>query len=98
MKRRATIEMIHPDMNTTDPLLAKATSVEEQSDSVVVSFGAEWHEPLLRERFTAVIRKRVPKSLDAKWLYFHVNAPISAIAARAEIRAIKEMPSQQAVK
>jgi predicted transcriptional regulator len=85
-------------MNEPESLVAKATSLEEQSDSVVVSFGAEWHELLLKKQFTAVIRKRVPKSLHAKWLYFHVNAPISAISARAAIRAIKEVTLPQAVK
>lgn len=85
-------------MNEPDALVAKATNLEEQSDSVVVSFGAEWHEPLLARRFSSVIRKRVPKTLHPQWLYFHINAPISAISGRAAIIAIKEVTLPQAVK
>jgi predicted transcriptional regulator len=64
---------------------AKANNLDEQSDAIVVSFGAEWQQHLLAQDFSAVIRKRVPKSGSFRWLYFHLNSPVSAICARAQI-------------
>ena len=58
---------------------AKAINTADQSDGIVVSFGADWHERLLEGRFTAVIRKRVPKTVTPKWLYFHINSPVKRI-------------------
>ena len=72
-------------MNDQDLISAKATRPEEQSEAIVVSFGAEWQEHLLAKDFSVVIRKRVPKAATFKWLYFHINAPVSAICARAPI-------------
>lgn len=72
-------------MNDDILMPAKATTPDEQSDAIVVSFGSEWHEHLLAKRFSVVIRKRVPKSASFKWLYLHANAPVSAICARAAI-------------
>ncbi len=75
-------------MNDQDVIPAKATKPEEQSDAIVVSFGSEWQEHLNAKRFSVVIRKRVPKSASFKWLYFHINNPVSAICARAPIDKI----------
>lgn len=75
-------------MNQQERIPAKATKPEEQSDAIVVSFGSEWHEHLTASRFSVVIRKRIPKSAGFKWLYFHVNNPVSAICARAPIEKI----------
>jgi hypothetical protein len=51
---------------------------------------------LVLGKFKAVIRKRVPKTVSPTWLYFHINAPVSAICARAEILAIRELTPAQA--
>ena len=77
---------------------AKAMGPEEQSDAIVVSFGAEWHKQLTAKQFSVVIRKRVPKSTSFKWLYFHVNSPIGAICARAAIKTIFTATAKEAVK
>jgi hypothetical protein len=82
--------------HTSEPIPAKATKADDQSDGIVVSFGAEWHKPLLEAKFKAVIRKRVPKTVVPKWLYFHINSPVSALCARAEILAIRELTPTQA--
>ena len=82
-------------MNDKYLIPAKATIYEEQSDAIVVSFGSEWHEHLLAQRFSVVIRKRVPKSATYKWLYFHINTPISAICARAPIAKIFDATIKQ---
>src|SRR4029077_7202705 len=65
-------------------------------DGIVVSFGSEWHEALLKKRFKAVIRKRIPKTVQPRWLYFHINAPVSAACARAEICTIEDITRTQA--
>ena len=75
-------------MNDQSVIPAKATTPEEQSDAIVVSFGPEWHEHLNANSFSVVIRKRVPKSATFKWLYFHINSPVSAICARAPIEKV----------
>ncbi|MCL4785387.1 MAG: hypothetical protein KJ070_01135 [Verrucomicrobia bacterium] len=83
-------------MNDIEPVIAKATTPEEQSDGIVVSFAAEWHQPLLGKKFTAVIRKRVPKTVKSRWLYFHINAPVCAICGRAEICSIDDIDLKEA--
>src|SRR6266542_1219392 len=85
-------------MQHSEPIVAKASDVEEQSDGIVVSFGSEWYQPLCQRKFRAVIRKRIPKTLKPAWLYFHVNAPVSAICARAQIRAVRELKLDEAKK
>lgn len=84
-------------MTEQELIPAKATSLAEQSDSIVVSFGAEWHEHLLARKFSIVIRKRIPKHGSFRWLYFHINNPVSAICARAPIEKIFTATTQEAV-
>jgi predicted transcriptional regulator len=76
---------------------AKATTPADQSDSIVVSFGAAWYQHLLAKDFSAVIRKRIPKNNSFKWLYFHINSPVSAICGRAEIKQIFSATAKEAV-
>ena len=84
-------------MTNQEVIPAKATNTAEQSDSIVVSFGSEWHQHLLSKTFSVVIRKRIPKNHSFKWLYFHINSPVSAICGRAEIRKIFSVPVKGAV-
>ena len=74
---------------------ARASTPEEQSDAVIVSFRAHWHQHLLAKDFSVVIRKQAPKYGPFKWLYFHINSPISAICARAHILQIKNPSAQE---
>lgn len=67
-----------------------------QSDSIVVSFASTWQQPLVKGAFKAVIRKRIPKTLKPKWLYFHINSPVAAICGRAEIQSFCELTIAQA--
>lgn len=90
--------LLNSVMENSGHIVAKATSVEDQSDGIVVSFGVEWYQPLRDQKFKAVIRKRTPKTLKPSWLYFHVNAPVSAICARAPILAIRELKAAEANK
>ena len=62
-----------------------------RSDAIVVSFGFQWYERLKQCAFTAVIRKRIPIGVQPRWLYFHVNAPKSAICARAKISSVEHI-------
>lgn len=75
-------------MSHDERLPARATSLEERSDSIVVSFGANWTESIRSRRFSVVIRKRVPTYLPCNWMYFHVNHPVGALFARAPITDI----------
>ena len=75
-------------MSTQGQIPAKAITADEQSDGLVVSFGAEWKSHLAANDFSVVIRKRVPVSPNFKWLYFHINSPVGAICARAPIKRI----------
>lgn len=84
-------------MNEHTLIPAKATTPEEQSDAIVVSFGSDWYDHLLAKRFSVVIRKRVPKSTGFKWLYLHINTPMSAICARAEIVKTYNATTSEAV-
>lgn len=70
---------------------AKAAGPENQSNAIVVSFAAAWYEAIRDLSFSAVIRKRVPKTVNPDWLYFHVNAPVGAICARAPIKKVSEV-------
>src|SRR3989442_302849 len=85
-------------MQNAQPITAKAADTGDQSDAIVVSFGAEWHQPLCERKFKAVIRKRIPKTLNPAWLYFHVNAPVSAICARAPILALCDLKRDEALR
>lgn len=84
-------------MTTSKNDLAKATSASEQSDSIVVSFGAEWHKHLVADPFSLVIRKRVPRDSAYKYMYIYINSPIASICARAEIRSIRHIESKVAI-
>lgn len=82
-------------MTESELIPAKATTPAERTDSIVVSFGVEWHEHLLGKRFSIVIRKRIPKSPSFRWLYFHINSPVSAICARARIKKLFTASSKE---
>lgn len=85
-------------MNHSDLESAKAQNAEERSDSIIVSFGAEWLDPLLKRAFSVVIRKRIPKTFTAKWMYFHVNSPVSAICGRGSIESTIELTAKEVVR
>jgi len=84
-------------MNDQTIIPAKATTPAEQSDSIVVSFGAEWHQHLLSKAFSVVIRKRIPKNSSFSWLYFHINSPVSALCGRAKIEKLLTVTEKEAV-
>jgi hypothetical protein len=69
-------------------MIAKATTEAARSDSIVVSFDTNWYERLRRRTFSAVIRKRVPKTVLPRSMYFHINAPKSAICGKAEVASV----------
>ena len=84
-------------MNGPNRIIAKAVDSESRSEAIVVSFGSEWYASLRGQRFTAVIRKRVPASTQPHWLYFHINSPKGAICARAEIRSVETIDRSRAL-
>jgi predicted transcriptional regulator len=76
---------------------AKAHDASDQSDSIIVSFDATWHSKIRQSTFSVIIRKRTPTSAKPKWLYFHINAPISRICGRAKIKSIQDINEKRAV-
>jgi predicted transcriptional regulator len=84
-------------MTNQEVIPAKAIAPAQQSDSIVVSFSAKWYQHLLAKDFSIVIRKRIPKSNSFKWLYFHINSPVSAICGRAEIKEIFSATAKETV-
>jgi predicted transcriptional regulator len=73
-------------------------SREEQSDAIVVSFDAQWHGPLNEKSFNLVLRKRIPQVSAFKWLYFHVNNPVSAICGRGLINRTFAITRSEAIR
>jgi len=73
---------------------AKAEHPNSASDAIIVSFAAEWYEKLRQNRVHAIIRKRIPRTVYPRLMYFHFNAPKSAICARAEILSIADIPAE----
>ncbi len=64
---------------------AKALKPEEHTGAVVVSFDARWIDLIRKRKIKGILRKRIPTTLGAQWLYAYVNSPVSAIVARAVI-------------
>lgn len=79
-------------MSTDQRIPAKASGPADRSDAVIVSFDAAWHEAIVARTLTAVIRKRIPTSIEPTWLYFHVNSPRSAIVARSRLENVGYVP------
>ena len=78
-------------------IIAKAQTKLERSDAIVVSFGAKWYQKIQSSSFSVIIRKRVPTGDHPRWLYFHVNTPVSRICARATIRSIQHLSLEEAL-
>jgi hypothetical protein len=81
----------------TDRIIAKA-DLDNASTSVVVSFDSAWYARIRAGAFSRIIRKRVPVRMVPNWLYFHVNAPKSAICARAEVFSVETLTEEFALK
>lgn len=82
-------------MNAEKPE-AKALTLDERSNAIIVSFDSKWHQPFLNAEFSVVIRKRVPRDRTFDWIYVHIKSPIGAICGRARIKRIGTMATNQA--
>lgn len=69
----------------------------DRSNAIILSFGAKWAAPIRTCSLKWVIRKRVPAAINPDFVYFHVNAPVSAIIARGRVETIDQVPSAFAV-
>lgn len=83
-------------MNAEKPE-AKALTLDERSNAIIVSFDSKWHQPFLNSEFSVVIRKRVPRDRTFEWIYAHIKSPIGAICGRARIKSIGTMGADQAL-
>lgn len=82
-------------MNAEKPE-AKALTLDERSNAIIVSFDSKWHQPFLNSEFSVVIRKRVPRDRTFEWIYAHIKSPVGAICGRARIKRIGTMAPDQA--
>ncbi len=76
---------------------AKAVGPNEYSGAIVVSFYAHWLEVITSGRPKAVLRKRVPRTHGAGWIYLYVNSPVGQLVGRARIKAINTITLETAL-
>ena len=76
---------------------AKAETPDQQCGVVVVSFDDTGAKPIQAGLAKCVIRKRVPKTTAAEWLYVYVNSPVCAIVARAAISKVDSVSLRAAL-
>lgn len=76
---------------------AKALTLEQRSNAIIVSFDSKWLQPFRKSEFSVVIRKRVPRDRTFEWLYAHIKSPVGAIFGRARINDIGTMKADEAV-
>lgn len=74
-----------------DQIPVRPASPDDRSNAVILSFGEKWADPIKRRATTWVIRKRVPLVTKPEFVYFHVNAPVSAIIARGRVGTIERV-------
>ena len=74
-----------------DQIPVRPANPDDRSNAVILSFGAKWANPIKRGAITWVIRKRVPLVTKPEFVYFHVNAPVSAIIARGKVGTIERV-------
>ncbi|MBL8812072.1 MAG: hypothetical protein JNM43_18045 [Planctomycetaceae bacterium] len=79
-------------MNT---LKAKA---EEITDSIVMSFRADWEERLRLNTVRAVFRKKGPRSTALRFLYVYAGAPISGLIGRLLVTEYGKVSTAMALK
>lgn len=76
---------------------AKALTLEQRSNAIIVSFDSKWLKPFRKSEFSVVIRKRAPRDRTFEWLYAHIKSPVGAICGRARINDIGTMKADEAV-
>lgn len=74
-----------------DQIPVRPANPNDRSNAVILSFGAKWADPIKSCATTWVIRKRVPLVTKPEFVYFHVNAPVSAIIARGRVGTIERV-------
>ena len=85
-------------MNTFRMVVARAQTHQDRSDAIIVSFNSNCYQSLHEKSFSLIIRKRIPISMKPRWLYFHLNSPISSICARAKIIRIEQQSLMHVLK
>jgi hypothetical protein len=83
-------------MPSRDFLLKKKRN--EPGDSIIISFDANWVEPMQQSEFSVVFRKHRPARMEPRWMYAYCSKPVSAIVARMPVISVLELPLDEAVK
>lgn len=82
-------------MRRNDDDCAKANEI---AGAIVVSFHSSWQQKIRRSAFSVVLRKRIPTATHPQRMYLHVNSPIGAICARAQIKEMRNISREDALK
>jgi predicted transcriptional regulator len=75
----------------------KATTNDEASEGIVVSFDAKWGEILQNTRVTRVFRKRAPRNVAPRFIYIYIAAPVSALIGRCDVSSLDWLPTKEAI-
>lgn len=75
----------------------KATTSDDASKAIVVSFDAKWGELLRHKPVTRVFRKRAPRHTAPRHIYVYIGAPVSALIGRCEISSLDWLPTADAL-
>lgn len=80
------------------PNLLKASTPENSSRSIVVSFGGKWHQPFLSKKVRVFFRKRGPRLMVPDYVYVYIGLPVSAIIGRAPVKNVEWLSPDDALR
>jgi len=74
----------------------KMSGPRDASEAIVMSFEAQWAEPIKQQKVHCVFRKRAPRHLTPRLMYIYIGSPLSAIIGRCLIVSIELRKSAHA--
>jgi predicted transcriptional regulator len=72
--------------------------LDTSSDSIVVSFSSHWEQNLIAGKINLILRRRVPKSFNAKKMYLYIGSPKSSFIGVADIKSVEALSFEEALK
>jgi predicted transcriptional regulator len=75
----------------------KATTNDDASEAIVVSFDAKWGEILQQKHLTRVFRKRAPRNVGPSYMYIYIGTPVRALIGRCEVFGLDWLPTKEAI-
>ena len=71
-------------------------TADDPSNAIILTFGGDWHQPLVSGDIDVVFRKMGPRHFEPDLLFAYVAAPISAIVARVAITRYERLSLRDA--